>query len=265
MTVKNESLFQYRYPPFADTWEIRNPYVSKRDEKLLSRITNLLKDGKSMCIYGEPGSGKSMLLKAVADSLDTRTYKVALVPYGNIKRSMLLRELCDEFEIDASGRGSLIGRLRKSFASNNDAPFPVIIVDDAHELEKESFFDLCSLLHDAKKRTATASLILCGHGVLHKMLSLDIYAAVHTRMATSFRMQGLSSEDSLDFIKHRLKSAEADESMFSREAMEILSSDAKGNRRSLMNLCSMAMELANERDERLITGDLIHQMNAEDL
>ena len=106
MTTKTENLFQFRYPPFADTYEIRNPYVSQRDQQIMKRITNLLSTGKSMCIYGEPGSGKSMLLKAIADSLDVRTYKVALIPYGNIKRSMLLRELCDEFEIDATGRGS---------------------------------------------------------------------------------------------------------------------------------------------------------------
>jgi general secretion pathway protein A len=237
--------------------------MSENDQLVISRASRLLAQGKSLCIYGEPGTGKSMLLKALIAQLDSRTYKVALVPYGNIKRSILLRELCDELEIDATGRGSLIGRLRKHFVSGGDAPFPVIIVDDAHELEKESFFDLCSLLHDSKKRTAAASLILCGHGCLKKMLALDIYAAISTRMAAQFKMNSLSPSDSIAFIKHRLSIAQANENIFSNDAMELIAADGNGNRRSLMNLCSMAMEVACERHERVISADLVHNMHME--
>jgi hypothetical protein len=89
-----------------------------------------------------------------------------------------LRELCDEFGIDASGRGSLLGRLRKNFCRDSEKPFPVIMVDDAHAMERQSFTDLCNLLHEVKSRTTAASLILCGHGCLKTMLGLDIYAWV---------------------------------------------------------------------------------------
>jgi Cdc6-like AAA superfamily ATPase len=146
----------------------------------------------------------------------------------------------------------LIGRLRKHFVSGGDAPFPVIIVDDAHELEKES--DLCSLLHDS----AAASLI---HGCLKKMLALDIYAAISTRIRS--KMNSLSPSDSIAFIKHRLSIAQANENIFSNDAMELIAADGNGNRRSLMNLCSMAMEVACERHERVISADLVHNMHME--
>jgi type II secretory pathway predicted ATPase ExeA len=258
--MKIAQTFKFRYPPFSDTFEVREPFLSKGDKAHLSRTLSFISQGKSLCIYGEPGTGKSMLLKAICSELDTKRYQVAIIPYGDVKRNSLLRELCDEFGIDASGRGSLLGRLRKYFNDSTDRPFPVMIVDDAHAMERESFTDLCNLLHTVKSRTSAASLILCGHGCLKKMLGLDIYAPVKTRMSCMFRVASLEPDEALDFIKHRLKIAGADEGIMEEDALHLIVSDAKGNRREIMNRCALAMELAAERKEKLVTADLVHSM-----
>ena len=261
MTTQN--LFKYRYPPFSDTFEVKESYLSDTDSVLIKRATSFISQGKSMCFFGKPGTGKSMLLKAIASELDTKTYNVAIIPYGSVKRNVLLRDLCDAFGIDASGRGSLLSRLRKHFISESEKPFPVIMVDDAHELEKESFMDLCTLLHDVKTRTCAAALILCGHGCLKTQLGLDIYAPVKTRMAFMFKTSNLNPEESADFIKHRLKIAGADENIIDEDAMAIIAADTKGNRRDLMNRCAMAMEIATERKEKIITADLVNSLEME--
>ncbi len=260
--MKNE-IFKYRYPPFSDTFEVREPFLSTQDKKLLARALNFISQGKSLCIYGEPGTGKSMLLRAISTDLDSKTYSTAIIPYGNTKRNALLRELCEEFGIDASGRGSLLSRLRKHFLADEEKPFPVIMVDDAHAMEKESFTDLCTLLHEVKSRTSAASLILCGHGCLKTMLGLDIYAPVKTRMAFMARITNLNAEEAAAFVLHRLKIAQADKDIFEKDALEILAADTGGNRRELMNRCAMAMELAAEQKEKVITPDLVNNLEIE--
>ena len=258
--MTTENIFDYRYAPFSDTFEVRDPYMSDKDALLLKRSLRFIAQGKSLCLYGSPGSGKSMLLRSIANELDPKNYQVAFIPYGNVQRNVLLRELCEEFNIDASGRGSLLSRLRKHFSSESDKPFPVIIIDDAHDMEKESFMDLCTLLHDPKSRTTQASLILCGHTCLKTMLSLDVYAPVKTRLAYLSKMPQLIDDEAVTFIKHRLKIADVKGDIFDEEALTLLASDAGGNRRELMNLCTLAMEIATERNERLITADLINTM-----
>lgn len=262
--MTTENIFDYRYAPFSDTFEVREPYMSLQDTTLTERSLRFIAQGKSLCLFGNPGSGKSMLLRSIADALDPKMYATALIPYGNIKRNILLRELCEEFNIDISGRGSLLTRLRKYFSGQSgDKPYPVIIIDDAHDMEKESFMDLCTLLHDPVSRTAQASIILCGHTCLKTMLNLDIYAPVRTRLAYLFKMPGLKDIEAVDFIKHRLKIAEVKGDIFDDDALTMLASDAGGNRRELMNLCTLAMEVAKERKERIITADLINNMDLE--
>lgn len=250
--------FQYRYPPFADTFEIMEPFQSQEETLILHRAATFIRQGKSLAIYGEAGAGKSMLLKSITNQLDTKSYRIVTIPYGGLKPTALLRELCEAFDIDLTGRKSHLTRLQKNFEPKSDKPFPVIIIDDAHAMEKQSFIDLCSLLHDAKSRTAAAVLVLTGQPVLKKMLELDIYAAVRTRLAYRFHMPRLSIDETKDFIQFRLQAAEAPENLFHEQAMEVIAADAAGNRRILMNLAALCMEEAANRKEKVITADIVN-------
>lgn len=255
-----DNFFRYRYPPFSDTREIQEPFLSEGDQIILNRMAGLVRQGKSFALYGEPGTGKSMLLKALLQKLDLKAYRHANVPYGGCKRSALLREICEAFDIDAGGRTNLLHRLRKNFQPQTDKPFPLIIVDEAQEMERPSFMDLVSLLQDPRQKTAAASLVMAGHGTLKTMLELDIFSAVRTRLAFLFPMPKLDTEQAKQFILYRLKIAEANDTIFETDALECLALDCAGNRRILMNLCAMALQVATERNEKVITADLVNSI-----
>lgn len=255
--------FQYRYPPFADTYEIRHPFQSQAEALILTRATTLIRQGKSLAIYGEAGAGKSMLLKSISQQLDSKSYRIATIPYGGLKPSAILRELCEAFSIDLTGRKNLLPRLQKNFQPHSDKPFPVIIIDDAHAMDKQSFIDLCSLLHDAQSRTTAAALILAGLPVLKKMLGLDIFAPVRTRLACRFLMPRLNIDEAKEFVRFRLQVAEASPDLFHEQALESIAVDSAGNRRELMNLASLCLEEAARRQEKVVTADVVSTTTAE--
>ena len=254
-------LFEYRYPPFSDTFEIHEPFQSQTETLILQRALALIRQGKSLCIYGEAGSGKSMLLKTIASQLDTKNYRTAIVPYGGLKPSAILRELCEKFDLDTSGRKNLLCRLANDFQRSREKPFPLIIVDDAHTMQNQSFIDLCSLLHDGQSRTAAASLILVGQGVLKKMLELDIFTPVRTRLACLFMMPKLTIEEAKQFVQFSLEIAQADQNIFEQQALECLAIDSNGNRRILMNIATICLEEAARRNENVITSDIVNDVS----
>jgi len=249
--------FGYRYPPFADTFEIAAPYQSDAENLILERTLALVRQGRSVAIHGEAGTGKSMLLKSIVSQLDSKEFRIAHIPYGGLKPSAILRDLCDELDIDTGGRKNLISRLVSDFRRCSDKPFPVIIVDEAHEMQRQSFLDLCSLLHDARQRTAAAAVVLVGQPVLKKMLELDIFSPVRTRLTCLFTMPKLSIDDAKEFIAFRLEQAQADPAVFDRDALDCLATDAKGNRRMLMNLAALCLEEAARRNDRVVTAEIV--------
>lgn len=255
--------FGYRYPPFADTFEIHTPFLGDAESLILQRTIALVRQGKSVALYGEAGTGKSMLVKSIASQLDSKEFRIAQIPYGGMKPSALLRDLCDEFDIDPSGRKNLLSKLAQDFRGRTDKPFPVIIVDEAHEMLRQSFLDLCSLLYDAKKRTAAAALILVGQPVLRKMLELDVYAPVKTRLTCLFHMPTFTIDDAKEFIAFRLELAEAPAGLFDGEALECLAADANGNRRILMNLAALALEEAARRNDKVVTAEIVSAVSQE--
>jgi type II secretory pathway predicted ATPase ExeA len=255
--------FGYRYPPFADTFEITTPFLCDAEERILQRTIALVRQGKSVALYGEAGTGKSMLVKSITSQLDGKEFRIAQIPYGGMKPSAILRDLCDEFDIDTTGRKNLLSKLAADFRRGADKPFPVIVVDEAHEMQRQSFIDLCSLLYDARRRTASAALVLVGQPVLKKVLELDVYAPVRTRLTCLFLMPKLSLDDTKEFIAFRLETAQADPRLFDDEAIACLAADAKGNRRMLMNLAALCLEEAARRNDKVVTAEIVNAITLE--
>lgn len=262
-TTSASQFFDYRYPPFADTVEVHEPFRSDADTVVSQRAVAMLRQGKSLAIHGESGCGKSMLTKTIVNLLEPKSYRVVILPYGGIKPSAILRELCEKFDLDTSGRKNLLSRLADDFKRDKQKPFPVVLIDDAHEMQNQSFLDLCSLLHDAQSRTTAAALLLVGQPQLKRKLELDIFAPVRTRMACLQHLPPLTIEEARAFILFRLHTAEANAQLFDEQALECLAADSKGNRRMLMNLGALCLEEAARRKERVITNEIVTEVSTE--
>lgn len=252
--------FGSRYSPFTDTFPITDPFTTKGEAHLLERMMLLLSQGKSFSLTGDPGSGKSMLIKTLIANLEHKSFRHVLIPYSGLKQNPLLREICDKLAIDTTGRSSLLGRLHKALSRKEDSPYTVIILDEAHALPGDALLELFSLTQDPAHRTAAASVILCGHPVLEKTLALDIHAAIRTRVAARLALRPLQDEEVSDFIRYRLKAAKANPELFTKEAIKLIELDSKGNRRIIMNLAGNCMDLAVIRQEKVITDELVREV-----
>jgi type II secretory pathway predicted ATPase ExeA len=252
--------FGIRYSPFTDTFPMLEPFTTEGETHLKERMQMLLGQGKSVSVTGEPGSGKSMFLRSLLAGLEQKAFRFAYVPYSGLKPNTLLREICEKLAIDTAGRGSLLGRLHKAVSRKEDAPYTVIVLDEAHTMAGESLLEIFSLTQDSDKRTASASIVLCGHPVLEKTLALDIHAAIRTRIAARLSLRPLQEGEVEGFIRFRLKAAKANPDLFSREAIKLIELDSKGNRRVIMNLAGNCMDLAVIRQEKLVTDELAREV-----
>ncbi len=143
-------------------------------------------------------------------------------------------------------------------ASDNRSMFPVFLIDDAHLMEKESLMDICSLMFNPDMETVAASFILVGDETFDKRLQLQVMAPIKTRLTGIFALNNLSEAKSIDFIKFRLANAQAPETLFKTDAVSIMFSHCKGNRRQLMNMGTLLMAEVFYRQEKTIDAELIY-------
>lgn len=261
--------FQYIHHPFADTYRLKKPYLAEQDQRFMRTALSLIYTGKSFALTGPSGVGKSTLVNYLLSSLDTNCYKPALIHYGGLQRNGILKAIADVLGVDTRGRNMpLLVKLQKQIAqmaSDKRCIFPVFAIDDAHLIEIESLMDICSLMYNPFKETVAASFLLIGDESFEKQIELQSLASVRTRLTGKFRLNVLNDNESLEFIKFRLSNAGVSEKLFNPNALSMMASYCRGNRREIMNVGTLLLADAYSRQERLITEDLIFSCDQIDI
>jgi len=253
--------FGYHCHPFADTRQMTKPFTSKKDARICQQANSLLMVAKSFAITGPSGTGKSTLIDQLARQLDTSYYRPVLVHYGGLMRAGLLRALADAMGVDAAGRSiPLLTKLQKHIcdvSTGKNPLHPVLIVDDAQLLERQSLLDLCSLITCPPKKNAAASLILVGDESLAKQLQLSVMTPVRTRLTAIFKLDPLTEDETRQFFALRLQQAKAPADLFEDHALEMIAAHCRGNRREMMNMATVLLCEAFERKEKNVSSHTI--------
>jgi len=253
--------FNWRRHPFTDTYPLKQPFLSRRDERIRLQALSLLANGKSMALIGSSGTGKSTLVHHLIHSLDPHHYRPVLIHYGGLRRSGLLRAVADALGVDPSGRNvPLIVKIHKQISrlrTETNSLFPVFVIDDAQLLERESLLDLCSLMSLPSKSTVAAALILVGDPTLAHSLQLRILDPISTRLTARFQLDSLDEEEAVAFVRFRLQLAQASYELFSLEALALIASHCHGNRRRIMNVGTLLLEEAFLRQEKSVSPQLV--------
>jgi len=262
-TLSAAEYFSWKRHPFIDfPGEIGlDGLIIRRDQEFAHRAKEFIKVNRSFAIIGTPGSGKTTLIRAVINSLDTRSYRPIWLPYAGCNRGGVLRIFAEKVGLELTRKGlPPLHKLQRHLAIQQKepgSPFPVIVVDDAQHLEIEALMDLCAILAHPDEQKALASLILIGDEVLGQIFRLESRRAITSRMACIFRMEALTQDEARQMLTRRLEQAKAPKNLFAEDAIELLSAQSRGNRRELMNLGVRLCIEAHSREEKSITAELV--------
>jgi len=253
--------FGWRDHPFADTSNSFKPYLTDRDTTFLKLIPGILNFGKNIVVIGDAGTGKTFLMQNMIAGLDKKCFKPVFIRHGYRTRFSFWKSIAHELQVDLTKPSQhhmmLIHEKLLAMLKQKNPLYPVIIIDDFHRYSHEAMLDICSLLTNPEAGTCGASLILCGDETLVQRLNLDIMGAVKTRITSWHFMNQLTNSQMADFIKTRLANAKADANLIEKDAIELLNSVCKGNKRETMNFCFNLLNEAMIRKEKTVSAQLI--------
>ena len=100
------------------------------------------------------------------------------------------------------------------------------------------------------------TLILSGEPVLNHTLERPIHEALRQRISVHYNFQGLSADETTEYIKHKIRIAGGAESIISDDALNTVANFCKGNPRIVDNVMSTALKAGAQMEKTTIDAEV---------
>lgn len=200
--------FGLKEEPFSLSPDTRFMYLTQEHKEALARALLTIDRGRGLfVIYGDIGTGKTMLSVKLLEELRLRDYKVGLIPTPSFNtENQLLKEIIREFELEEEGRSKpeLMGIIHSFLIKSFDVGDRIVLmIDEAQGLSRGMLEVLRLLLNFETKSGKMLQLVLIGQNELRD--NVRAKANLRSRVAAAATLDNLMYEDVRDLIYHRLR------------------------------------------------------------
>lgn len=236
------ALWGLKWNPFIPELPNDALLTTAKIENFAWRVEQLVQEGGFAMIFGESGTGKSVALRIVAQRLSTlRDVVVGAVERPQSKSADFYRELGDIFSVKLrpSNRWGGFRALRERWKAHvaSTRIRPVLLVDEAQQMDPEVLSELRILSSADFDATSLLTVILSGDGRLLELLRHEDLIPLGTRIRTRLCTEAASREELLELVRHALAKA-GNASLMTNELMDTLVDHAAGNYRVLMTMAA---------------------------
>ena len=245
MKTKLLALYGLKYNPFTPDVPIDAIHAYAGLENFFWRIeNNFIREGGFALISGDPGTGKSVALRLLADKLShLRDIQVGALTHPSARLSDFYRELGEIFgvQLSAHNRWSSFKNLRERWKTHMESTLlrPVLFIDEAQEMPPCVLNELRLLTSTQFDSRVLLSIILAGDQRLNEKLSRDELIPLGSRIRMRFNTEYASTDQLMQSLAHLLEGA-GNSHLMTKELMQTLCDHSMGNYRVL---CTMANEL----------------------
>lgn len=253
MTKKLLSLYGLKWNPFAPELPTEALWVMPKIEQFLWRIEqSQLREGGFALISGDPGCGKSVVLRLLAERLEKLPdIAVGVLTHPQSNLADLYRELGDIFAISLQPHNRWNGfkALRQRWQLHLESTLlrPVLLIDEAQEMTPTALSELRLLASARFDSQILLSIVLAGDRRLQDKLRREELLPLGSRIRTRLSMDYASREELHACLKHLLTSA-GNAQLMSPALMEALCDHALGNFRVLTTLAAELLDVAAQRE-----------------
>ncbi|MBL8951092.1 MAG: AAA family ATPase [Myxococcaceae bacterium] len=256
--------FGFSSAPFSKEIPDDKLWLPSSKVSLIDEVCEALKDRESVLLTGEPGVGKTCVLRAIRQRLPQAGFKLTYCHNATLGRRDFYRQLCFALGLSPSATAAAVFWAVSQHVEElgRERCHPVFLLDEAHLLHQDVLDHLHILLNYQWDSKALLSLVLVGLPDLGARLAMRRNRSLASRLARYVAIGKLTPDDTAEYIRKRLELVGCEKEVFTSDAVAMLHEGADGAHRDLDRLATLALREAARRKKKLVERDVVSRVTA---
>lgn len=244
--------------PFPKDIEPDNMFKSSDFSELAGRLKYMKKQRGIMLITGEPGCGKTTAIRNFVSGLNRDRFFPLYLPLATVAIGDFYKQINEALKGESCSTKSVLFKsiqeriLHYTIQLNK---IPVIIIDEAHLLKNENFFELQIISNFNMDSLDPALFILIAQSHLNDRLARNYLESFNQRVNMKFHVNSLKPSEVTKLIEHQLKTAGAVKEIFNENACKTIHSLSGGIIRKIGKLVDKSLALGMHLKKDIITEE----------
>jgi general secretion pathway protein A len=247
------SLYGLKWNPFSPELPTEAIFLTPKTSDFFWRIENAhVREGGFALVHGDPGTGKSVVLRVLAERLErVPDLSVHVLSHPQSNLADFYREMGELFAVSLKPHNRWGGfkSLRERWLAHLESTRMrcVLIIDEAQEMSPTTLCELRLLASARFDSKPLLAVILAGDARLTELLRRDELLPLGSRIRVRLTMDYASREELAACLDHLLVSA-GNPTLMTAELKHTLCDHAAGNYRILTTMAAELLAAAAKRE-----------------
>ena len=249
------------FNPFDKQCLSEKDCFESRDFKEMTSRLQYLKEVRGIGVFtARPGMGKSYALRCFAKSLNPNLTHMAYLCLSTVSVSEFYKQFCYVLGVDDKGGKTCMFRTiqEQIYYLYKEKRQPLILaIDEAQYLSTGILNDIKMLMNYGYDSVNCFTLILCGESYLNSILNKPVHEALRQRITVHYNYEGLSDEEVLAYIHHKIEKAGGSKTIIDVSALSAVHGLSQGNPHLIDNIMTDAITLGSQMEKKTIDSEVI--------
>jgi len=250
--------FGLSYDAFSKEFDDNEAWLPDSKKKAVRAISEALAARQHVLLTGEPGAGKTVVLRAVRHELPQTRFRLTYCHNATLGRRDFYRQLCDAIGLSCRATAAAVfnalGEYVQALATERTV-HPVFLLDECHLMKDDMLDHLHILQNYAWDSKAFLSLVLIGLPELYERLNRRRHRSLMSRIHCRLRIEPLGPPDTADYLHYRLSRAGCAGEPFPPDTIALLHEKTNGVMRDIDRIAALALDMAAQRKTDLVHKD----------